>query len=99
MENFTVTNITETDVKKKQIRILTADRKFFPPEIKGEPKTYTINILFNGTGFSTTYKTGSRDGKSRSGIIKNNFCSSLKPEVKLGFKKTDDKTFYVEIVK
>lgn len=99
MENFTLNNITETDVKKKIIRILTAERKFFPPEIKGEHQTHAINIVFNGTSFSTTYKTGSRDGKSRSGILKNNFCSYLNSGTKLGSKKTGVKAFDVEIVK
>ncbi len=97
METFTIQNITETDVKKKRIRILTANRKLFPSEIKGEPQTYNINIVFNEISYSTTYKTGSRDGLSRSGIIKNNFCPDLKPGAKLAFQKISDKAFHVKV--
>lgn len=68
--SFIIDNITSTDIQTKKLRIKVANKQFFPSEIRGEPKSYPIKILYEGQEYGATYTIGSRDGKSRSGILK-----------------------------
>lgn len=70
MNNITITNITPKDQAKKQIRILVAQKHLFPQEERGVPKTYDVQITHNGKPYPCTYRIGSADGKSRSGVLR-----------------------------
>jgi len=65
-----IDNITKSDAKSRNIRI-TVDNKFlFPAELLGHPKTYPLNFSTGPKEFIATYRIGSKDGKSRSGVLK-----------------------------
>lgn len=70
MNTTTITNITPKDQAKKQIRILVGQKNLFPVEERGAPKTYDIQITHNGKSYPCTYRIGSADGKSRSGVLR-----------------------------
>jgi hypothetical protein len=65
-----VHNITENDIDHNQLRITVANKFLFPAEKIGQPRVYKIILVFNGTPFTCTYRIGSLDGKSRSGVLK-----------------------------
>lgn len=67
---FIIDNVTLKDIEKKTIRITKGGQHLFPEEILGQPETYRITLIFEGREYSGTHKTGSRDGKSRSGLLK-----------------------------
>ncbi|MFC1732225.1 hypothetical protein ACFL6I_18105 [candidate division KSB1 bacterium] len=67
---FIIDNITEKDFRKKQMRILVENKSHFPREVRGEPKTYQVKIYYRDKGYNSSYTIGSKDGKSRSGILK-----------------------------
>ncbi len=69
IHSFTIDNITENDIKTRIFRIGTANKPFFPEEIRGNPKNHTINIVFEKQEMPATYRIGSKDGKIRSGVI------------------------------
>ncbi|MCK9236206.1 MAG: hypothetical protein M0Q41_07265 [Bacteroidales bacterium] len=72
METIIIDNITENDVTNKQLRITVNNKKLFPKEILGKPINH--NLLFSiypeSETYQASYKIGSWDGKSRSGILK-----------------------------
>jgi hypothetical protein len=70
MQTIEILNITDKDTEKKIIRITSENKYLFPEEIKGEPRTYTLNFKYNETEFLAKYTIGSKDGKSRSGILR-----------------------------
>ena len=72
MKTIIIDNITEKDVSSKQIRITVSNKELFPEEFLGKPITH--NLLFSiypeSETYQVSYKIGSKDGKSRSGILK-----------------------------
>lgn len=70
MNTIIVSTITSIDIKKRQLRILKANKYLFPIEIIGNPKTYQLNLQFKGVIHTCCYCIGSKDGRSRSGLIK-----------------------------
>jgi len=91
MKTIEISNITEIDVKKKTIRI-TKEKKFiFPIEIIGYPKTYNLTFHLGNKSFISTYTIGSKDGKSRSGLLRlgsDNFENILKINIETSLKIT-----------
>lgn len=65
-----IDNISENDVQQCQIRIKVANKHIFPNEQPGNPKTYSLNFNHNNSEFTASYSIGSKDGKSRSGVLK-----------------------------
>ncbi|MBK9320791.1 MAG: hypothetical protein IPM91_19710 [Bacteroidetes bacterium] len=65
-----IDNISEKDAQKCQIRIKVANKYIFPNEQPGNPKTYSLNFNHNNSEFTASYSIGSKDGKSRSGVLK-----------------------------
>lgn len=70
MNKFTISNITESDIKNRYIRILKNNKKFFPTKKTGFTGTNDIQIIYEDHNIiPATYKIGSPDGKKRSGYI------------------------------
>ncbi|GEM_PF-3198075 len=65
-----IKNITENDVKKRNIRILVNNKHLFPIEVSGNPITYSLDFNIEDAVFTAKYRIGSKDGKSRSGVLK-----------------------------
>lgn len=65
-----INTITERDAEKKMLRILKGNKHIFPAEQKGNPMVYEVVIKMKNISMEGTYKIGSLDGKSRSGILK-----------------------------
>ncbi len=65
-----VDNITINDVISNQLRITVANKHLFPAEVLGSPITHPISVSFNGRTFDCSYRIGSLDEKSRSGVLK-----------------------------
>lgn len=71
MDSVLITNITAKDAKAKKIRITVDNKPIFPSERIGHPQTYHLTFSLNDEVFENiTYTIGSRDMKSRSGILK-----------------------------
>jgi len=88
---FIIDNITEKDIKQKIIRILVENKSHFPRELRGEPKTYHLKIFFRNNEYEANYTIGSKDCKSRSGILKidsNLYMNELKIRVGLAIRMT-----------
>ena len=64
-----IKNITTNDESSKKIRIVVANKHLFPIEEKGVPKTYRLNFIYLDNEFKAKYTIGSKDGKSRSGVL------------------------------
>jgi hypothetical protein len=69
-KSILVNNITENDVNSNQLRITVDNKHLFPAEKIGQPMVYNLTLVFNGTRYNCTYRIGSNDGKSRSGVLK-----------------------------
>jgi hypothetical protein len=65
-----VDNITENDVNSNQLRITVDNRHLFPAEKIGQSMVYNLTLVFNGSRYNCTYRIGSNDEKSRSGVLK-----------------------------
>jgi hypothetical protein len=65
-----IDNITNGDSKSRNIRITVNNKHLFPTEQLGNPMTYNLNFSVNNKNFIAKYKIGSKDGKSRSGVLK-----------------------------
>jgi len=65
-----IDNITDSDVSARKIRIKVANKHLFPTERTGVPQTYELRFRVNDYDFQATYTIGSKDGKSRSGVLK-----------------------------
>ena len=65
-----IDNITTSDIKSRNIRIKVANKHLFPSEKPGVPTSYLLDFTVGNIDFIAEYKIGSKDGKSRSGILK-----------------------------
>ncbi|HEY1045229.1 MAG TPA: hypothetical protein VGF79_02245 [Bacteroidia bacterium] len=65
-----INTITERDADKKMLRILKGNKHIFPAEKIGKPMIYKLIIKFKMISMEVSYRIGSLDGKSRSGILK-----------------------------
>jgi hypothetical protein len=65
-----IDNISKSDVKSRNIRIKVENKHLFPPDKLGQPISYSLNFKAEKTDFIAKYKIGSKDGKSRSGVLK-----------------------------
>lgn len=65
-----IDNITESDVKSRKIRIKIENKHLFPTEKLGHSISYKLDFKIDKKNFVATYTIGSKDGKSRSGILK-----------------------------
>lgn len=65
-----IDNITKNDIKSRNIRIKVKNKHLFPTEKYGKPISYPLDFNIGNIRFIANYKTGSKDGKSRSGILK-----------------------------
>ena len=65
-----IDNITNGDAKSRNIRITVDNKHLFPAEQLGNPMTYDLNFSLNNEEFVAKYRIGSKDGKSRSGVLK-----------------------------
>lgn len=65
-----INTITERDADKKMLRILKGNKHIFPAEKRGKPMIYEVIIKFRMISMEGSYRIGSLDGKSRSGILK-----------------------------
>lgn len=70
MNKITIANITRKDFQGKQIRILSAQKALFPEERRGFPQTYEVQVMWKGNPYGCAYHIGSKDGRSRSGILR-----------------------------
>jgi hypothetical protein len=79
MNEIAITNITQKDRERKQIRILAHQKELFPTERPGFPQTYDITVIWEDDPYSCTYRIGSKDSKTRSGVlrIKDELAESL----------------------
>jgi hypothetical protein len=65
-----IDNITKIDVKSRNIRIKVENKHLFPSEKSGNSISYSLNFKVENIDFIAIYSIGSKDGKSRSGILK-----------------------------
>lgn len=70
MDSVLITNITEKDAKAKKIRITSGNKHLFPSERLGFVQKYDLTFSNDDLSFIATYTIGSKDGRSRSGILK-----------------------------
>lgn len=69
-ETIYIDNISESDVKSRQIRITIGNKHLFPSEKIGNPISYSLDFKIGEKTFMANYTIGSKDGKSRSGVLK-----------------------------
>jgi len=67
---FIIDNITSNDIAKNQVRVMVSSKPYFPSEKRGEPRAYPITLVMGEEACSATFRIGSRDRKSRSGVLK-----------------------------
>lgn len=65
-----IDNITKSDIESRNIRIKTENKHLFPLEKSGHPISYSLVFSTADTEFIAKYTIGSKDGKSRSGVLK-----------------------------
>lgn len=65
-----IDNITESDIINVNIRIKVDNKHLFPAEKTGQPNSYSLEFRVENVDFVAKYTIGSKDGKSRSGILK-----------------------------
>lgn len=65
-----IDNITTSDIKSRNIRIKVENKHLFPSEKPGVPTSYLLDFTVGNSDFIAEYKIGTKDGKSRSGILK-----------------------------
>jgi len=65
-----IDNITKSDVKSRNIRIKVDNKHLFPAEKSGNPISYSLDFKVGNIDFIAKYTIGSKDGKSRSGVLK-----------------------------
>jgi hypothetical protein len=65
-----IDNITEYDLSNKQLRITVANKHLFPFERLGNPITHDLIFVVDNQEYTARYTIGSKDGKSRSGVLK-----------------------------
>lgn len=92
-----INNITQSDVSSNQIRIIQGNKHLFPAEKLGTTETYDITLIYNGEDYTGTYKIGSKDGRSRSGILKSNLFGELNFKEGIVFKINKLQAFQYKI--
>ena len=65
-----INNITKNDFGNRNIRIKVENKYLFPAEKSGKPISYSLDFKAGNIDFIAKYTIGSKDGKSRSGILK-----------------------------
>lgn len=65
-----IDNVSKSDIKSRKIRISAANKHLFPAEKSGQPISYYLDFKTVDTDFIAKYTIGSKDGKSRSGVLK-----------------------------
>lgn len=65
-----IDNITKSDFKSRNIRIKVENKHLFPAAKSGKPISYSLDFKVGNIDFIAKYTIGSKDGKSRSGILK-----------------------------
>ena len=65
-----IDNITDSDVKIRSLRIKVENKHLFPAEKPANPTSYHLDFRVGNFDFVAEYRIGSKDGKSRSGILK-----------------------------
>ena len=63
-------NITKSDFKGRNIRIKVENKYLFTAEKPGNSISYSLDFKVGEIDFIAEYKIGSKDEKSRSGILK-----------------------------
>jgi hypothetical protein len=96
-----IDNITESDVKSQKIRIKSDNKHLFPMEKLGNPISYQLNFKIDQKKFIATYTIGSKDGKSRSGILKlgsniYNDALKIKKGANLRISRSKENMFLIE---
>ena len=64
-----VLTISEKDIRKKLIRILKHNKSIFPLEERGYYKKFPLTFCYKKKLYDCIYAIGSKDGKSRSGML------------------------------
>ncbi len=99
--NIRINNITDGDAKSKTIRITVDNKYLFPAEKIGNPSTYPLTFIFNDKSYIANYTIGSKDGKSRSGVLKlgdelyNNILK-IKSGTNLKISKSIENKYFIE---
>jgi hypothetical protein len=65
-----IDNISKSDVKSRNIRIKVEKKHLFPTEKSRQPISCSLDFKSGNTDFIAKYTIGSKDGKSRSGVLK-----------------------------
>ena len=68
--NVYIDNVTKGDSKSRNIRIKSENKHLFPIEKSGNPISYCLDFKTGNTDFIAIYTIGSKDGKSRRGVLK-----------------------------
>lgn len=77
-KDIIIDNITKKDIALGILRILKNNKSFFPGEMIGSTKVYQLKLVYNSIDYNATYRIGSIDGNSRSGILKSELFKGLK---------------------
>jgi len=96
-----IDNISKSDVKSRNIRIKVENKHLFPAEKSGNPISYSLDFKVGNMDFKAKYTIGSKDGKSRSGVLKlgdNIYQETLKIQtgVNLKISKSKDNKYIIE---
>lgn len=96
-----IDNITKRDVKSRQIRITVGNKHLFPSEKIGNPISYYLDFKIGGKEVIAKYTIGSKDGKSRSGVLKfgdeiYQEIMKIQPETSLKVSKSMGNKYIVE---
>lgn len=96
-----IDNISKSDFKSRNIRIKVENKHLFPVEKSGKPISYSLDFKVGNIDFIARYTIGSKDGKSRSGILKlgdNIYQETLKVQIGTNLKisKSKENKYIVE---
>lgn len=96
-----IDNISKSDFKSRNIRIKVENKHLFPAEKSGHPISYSLDFKVGNTDFNAKYTIGSKDGKSRSGILKlgdSIYQETLKIQIGVNLKisKSKDNKYIIE---
>ena len=96
-----IDNISKSDVKSRNIRIKVEKKHLFPAEKSGQPISYSLDFKLGNMDFVAKYTIGSKDGKSRSGVLKlgdSIYRDTLKIQVGANLKisKSEDNKYKIE---
>lgn len=89
-----IDNVTKSDVNNRKIRIKVENKHLFPTEKPRNPLTYLLDFKIGNVDFAAKYTIGSKDGKSRSGVLKlgdNVYQETLKIKVGTNLKISKSK--------